>query len=126
VKIVTAIARILLGVIFLVFGLNGFLHFIPTPPPAGLAGQFFTLLFVSHYYIVVFATQVVGGLLLLINRYVTLALVILGPVLVNILTFHVTMNPAGIGLGVLATILWTIVAIRNKHHLAGIFAQRSN
>ena len=94
-KIATLIARILLGLLFLVFGLNGFLHFIPMPPPTGLAGQYMGALFLSHYLAVVFALEAVGGLLLLLNRYVPLALVLLGPVLVNIVLFHACLAPAG-------------------------------
>ena len=87
-KIATLIARILLGVLFLVFGLNGLLHFIPLPLPSGLAGQYMGALFVSHYLVVVFLLQVIGGALLLANRFVPLALVLLGPIVVNILLFH--------------------------------------
>ena len=74
-KIVTLIARILLGLVSLVFGLNGFLNFLNMGPmPTGLAGQFMGALFLSHYYWVVAALQIAGGLLLLVNRFVPLAL----------------------------------------------------
>ena len=73
-KTASTIARYLAGVIFLVFGLNGFLHFIPLPPPSGVAGQFMGARFVSHYLTLIFALQVIGGVLLLANRYVPLAL----------------------------------------------------
>src|SRR5438270_5086082 len=82
-KIIILIARLLLGLIFLVFGLNGFLHFIPMPPPSGIAGQFIGALFVSNYLIVVFLLQIVPAILLLINRYVPLALALLAPIIVN-------------------------------------------
>jgi putative oxidoreductase len=124
-KIASLIARLLLGVIFLVFGLNGFLQFIHMPPPTGVAAQFFGAIFASHYYIVIFAVQVLGGLLLLVNRFVPLALVILGPVIVNIFFFHTLMAPAGIPLAVLVVILWAIVAVRNKQHLAGLFTRQT-
>jgi putative oxidoreductase len=124
-KIAALISRLLLGLIFLVFGLNGFLHFIPMPPPTGVAGQFFGTLFASHYYVVIFGIQVLGGLLLLINRYVPLALVLLGPIIVNIFFFHTLMAPAGIPLAIVVVILWTIVAVRNKQHFAGVFAQQA-
>src|SRR3989442_9635299 len=95
-KIVTLIARILLGLVFVVFGLNGFLSFLNTgPAPTGLAGQFLGALILSHYYWVVAALQIAGGALLLVNRFVPLALVLLGPVIVNIICFHVFMNPSG-------------------------------
>jgi putative oxidoreductase len=124
-KIASLIARLLLGVIFLVFGLNGFLQFIHMPPPTGVAAQFFGALFASHYYIVIFAVQVLGGLLLLVNRFVPLALVILGPIIVNIFFFHTLMAPAGIPLAILVVILWAIVAVRNKQHFAGLFTRQT-
>jgi len=124
-KIASLIARLLLGLIFLVFGLNGFLQFIPMPPPTGVAAQFFGALFASHYYIVIFAVQVLGGFLLLVNRFVPLALVILGPVIVNIFFFHTLMAPAGLPLAILVVILWAIVAVRNKQHLAGLFTRQT-
>lgn len=107
------------------FGLNGFLNFIPMPPPTGVAGQFFGAIFASHYWVVIFGIQVLGGLLLLINRYVPLALVLLGPVIVNIFFFHALMAPAGLPLAIVVAILWTILAVRNKQHFAGIFAQHA-
>ena len=124
-KVAALIARLLLGLIFVVFGLNGFLHFIPMPPPTGTAGQFFGAIFVSHYWVVIFALQLIGGALLLVNRYVPLALVLLGPVIVNIFFFHALMAPAGLPMAILVVILWAIVAVRNKQHLAGIFVAKS-
>ncbi|MDP9339070.1 MAG: hypothetical protein M3P45_09400 [Acidobacteriota bacterium] len=124
-KIAALISRFLLGLIFVVFGLNGFLHFIPMPPPTGVAGQFFGAIFASHYYVVIFGLQVIGGLLLLINRFVPLALVLLAPVIVNIFFFHVLMAPAGLPLAIVVVILWAILAVRNKQYFAGIFAQQA-
>src|SRR5437867_13117767 len=99
-KIVTIIARSLLGLIFVVFGSNMFLHFIPMPPPPeGPAREFMTALFLNHYLYVVGALQVAGGALLLIGRKVPLGLTLLGPVIVNILCFHVLMAPAGLQVG---------------------------
>ena len=123
-KILTHISRFLLGLIFLIFGLNGFLHFIPMPPPSGVAGQFLGAMFVSKYLLVVSGLQVISGALLLINRYVPLALTILGPIIVNILLFHGLMNPAGIGLALLATILWGVVFVGVRSAFAGIFQAR--
>jgi putative oxidoreductase len=84
-KILTHISRFLLAVIFTVFGLNGFLHFIPMPPPSGVAGQFMGAMFVTKYLLFVFAIQLIAGVLLFIKRYVPLALTLLAPVIVNIL-----------------------------------------
>jgi putative oxidoreductase len=124
-KILAHISRFLLGLIFLVFGLNGFLHFIPMPPPSGVAGQFLGAMFVTKYLLFVFAIQLIGGVLLLINRYVPLALTILGPVIVNILLFHSLMNPDGLGLAVLVTILWGVVFASVRSAFAGIFQARA-
>lgn len=125
-KIASTIARYLLGLIFLVFGLNGFLHFIPLPPPKGaLAAQFGGAIFASHYWLVVFGVQVLGGVLFLINRYAVLALVLLGPVIVNIFFFHALMAPEGLPLATLVVILWFILFVRYKQHLSGIFVQRA-
>ena len=124
-RIAALIARLLLGLIFVVFGLNAFLQFIPMgPPPTGLAGQFIGALFVSHYLWVVAVLQIVGGALLLVNRYVALGLVLLGPVIVNILLYHLLLNPVGMGMAVLVTALWFIVFYAHRAAFAGIFAQR--
>jgi len=125
-KIVVLIARLLLGLIFVVLGLNGFLNFLNMGPmPTGLAGQFIGALFQSHYYFVVAGLQILGGLLLLVNRFVPLALVLLGPVIVNILLYHLFLNPAGIALALLVTILWFIVFYGKRQYFSGIFAQRT-
>src|SRR5580765_2246744 len=105
-KIAIIIARSLLGLIFVVFGSNMFLHFIPMPPPPeGPARDFMTALFVSHYLYVVGALEVVGGLLLLTRRWVPLGLTLLGPVIVNILSFHVLMAPAGLPMAIVVSVL---------------------
>jgi putative oxidoreductase len=123
-KIATLIARILLGLLFLVFGLNGFLHFIPMPPPTGLAAQYMGALYVSHYLVFIFLVQVIGGALLLANRFVPLALILLGPVLVNILLFHSFMAPAGLPLALFTTVLWGLVFYEVRRAFAGVFIQR--
>ena len=123
-KIVGHIARILLGLIFLVFGLNGFLHFIPMPPPTGLAGQFSGALAASHFFTVVFLVQLVGGLLLLSNRFVALGLTILGPIIVSIVLFHALMAPSGLPMATLVTVSWIVVAVRTRGYLAAIFQPR--
>jgi putative oxidoreductase len=124
VKITSVIAR-LLGVIFLVFGLSGFLRFIPMPPSIGLAAQFGGAIFASHYWVIIFGLQVLGGLLLLLNRFVVLALVLLGPVIVNILFFHVLLAPERIPLAAVVVLLWLILAARYKQYLAGFFVRRA-
>jgi putative oxidoreductase len=124
-KIASTIARVLLGLIFVTFGLNGFLNFIHMPPPTGLAGQFLGVLFVSHYLVPIFAIQLAAGALLLANRFVPLALALLAPVLVNILIFHCLMAPEGLPLACVATLLWAVVFIAKRAAFAGIFAARA-
>lgn len=124
-KTAALIARLLLGLIFLVFGLNGFLNFIPMPPPSGLAGQYMGALFVSHFLVPVFILQVVGGGLLLVNRFLPLALVLLGPVIVNIVLFHVFMAPQGLPLAIITTALWAVVFYSVRSAFAAVFTVRA-
>jgi len=124
-KIVAMIARYLLGLIFLVFGLNNLHPFIPMGQlPSGPAGQFSALLMSTHYVIVVGTVMVISSVLLLANRYVGLGLTLLGPVLFNILVFHLLMLPGGIGLGAFATLLWFLVAWQHRVEFARLFAAR--
>ena len=123
-KTASTVARYLAGVIFLVFGLNGFLHFIPLTPPSGVAGQFMGALFVSHYLTLIFALQVIGAVLLLANRYVPLALAILAPVIVNILSFHALMAPSGLPLALFVTVLWALVFVYVRSAFASLFQSR--
>jgi putative oxidoreductase len=123
-RIVSATARYLAGVIFLVFGLNGFVHFIPLPPPEGIAGQFMGALFVSHYLTVIFAVQVIAAVLLLVNRYVPLAVAALAPVIVNILCFHALMAPSGLPLALFVAVLWAVIFIGVRPAFAGLFQPR--
>src|SRR6185503_7699555 len=125
-RIAALIARLLLGLIFVVFGLNAFLQFIPMGPmPTGLAGQFIGALAQSHYLWVVAVLQIVGGALLLINRYVPLGLVLLGPVIVNIILYHLLLNPSGAAPAIVVTILWLIVFYAHRQSFSGIFAPRA-
>jgi len=123
-KIASVIARYLVGVIFLVMGLNGFLSFIHFPPPEGIAAQFMGALYVSHYLWVIFAFQVIAGVLLLINRYVPLAVAVLAPVIVNILTFHVLMAPSGLPLVLFVAVLWAVIFIDVRPAFSGLFQSR--
>ena len=123
-KTTIVIARILLGLIFLTFGLNGFLHFIPASPPSGTAGQFVGALFVSHYLVPIFLLQIISAVLLLINRYVPLALTLLAPIIVNILLFHILMAPSGLSLAIVVTVLWIVLFLSVRSAFAGLFQQR--
>jgi len=120
-KIATIISRVLLGLIFVTFGLNMFLHFIPMPPPPeGPAREFMTALFMSHYLYVVGALQVAGGLILLSGRWMPLGLTLLGPVIVNIVCFHVLMAPAGLPMALVVSFLALFLLWRYREHFAGL------
>jgi putative oxidoreductase len=124
-KIVVVIVRILLGLIFLVFGLNGFLSFIPMPQLAGVAGAFLGALVSSHYVYLISGVQVIAGVLLLINRFVPLALALLAPIIANILTYHATMQPSGFPLAIFTTILWAILVWRYRAHFTSLFVHKA-
>src|SRR4029077_19638275 len=105
-KILTIIARILLGLIFVFFGSNAFLRFLPMPPlPQGVTGEYLHAFFASGYVYVIGGFQVIGGLPLLIRRVVPLGLTILGAVIVNIWAFHLLMAPEGLPPAIVVTIL---------------------
>jgi putative oxidoreductase len=125
-KIAVIIARILLGLIFAMFGANGLHPFLPMGPlPTGLAGEFLAVLFQSHWVIFVSVVQFICGVLLLVNRYVPLALILLGPVIVNIILYHALLNPAMAQPAVVVTILWIFLFYRYRKNFAGLFVQRA-
>lgn len=118
-KIATIIVRSLLGLMFVVFGLNIFFNFMPQPPPPeGPARNFIMALAVSHYFYVVGALKVVGGALLLAGRLVPLGLTLLGPVIVNILCFHVFLEPSGLPIAVVVSVLALFLLWRYREHFA--------
>jgi hypothetical protein len=123
-KALVLISRLLLGLMFLVFGLNGFLHFIPAPMPTGIAGQYVGALFVSHYLAAVFALERVAGVLLLANRFVRAALTILAPILVNIVLFHACMAPEGFALAVVAVALWSVLFVRERTAFSALWVAK--
>jgi putative oxidoreductase len=123
-KIVVLVSRILLGLIFAFFGANLLFHFLPNPPiPPGPVRDFMTVMAGTHYLHVVGFFQLVPGILLLVNRYVPLALTVLAAQIVNILTTHIlVMN--GMGLfpaPLLVVIFWIIVFWSVRSAFAGIF-----
>ena len=120
-KILTIIVRILLGLIFVFFGSNGFLHFLPMPPlPQGVTGEYLHAFFASGYVYVISGFQVAGGLLLLIGRFVPLGLTILAAIIVNIWTFHLLMAPQGLPPAVVVTILELFLVWSYRDRFAGI------
>ena len=124
-KIVSIFARYLLGLMFVVFGLNGFLHFIPQPPPPNpVAIQFLIAVSTSHFAAFFFALQVLGGLLLLFGFFVPLALTLLAAELYNILAFHLTMAPGSIAPALVACVLWILVFVQYRGSFNGIFSAK--
>jgi putative oxidoreductase len=124
-KITSTVARYLLGLMFTVFGLNGFLNFIQQPPPTNpLALQFFGAIVASHFAAFFFAGQVLGGLLLLFGFFVPLALTVLAAELFNILAFHLTMAPASIAPALVACVLWILVFLQYRESFKGIFSAK--
>ena len=104
-KIAVIIARVLLGLVFLVFGLNNLHAFMPMQMPPGDAGTLSTIMFMHGWITFHGVLYVIAGVLLVVGRYVPVGLVILGPILVNILLFHLTLLPAGIGPGLVCAVL---------------------
>ena len=121
-KIAYLIARLLLGLVMVVFGSNFYLQFMPAGqlPPGPLA-DFTHALFTSHYIYAIGIFQVVPGILLLLNRYVPLALALLAPVIVNICFIHIFMAPSGLPLAAVVVILWLIIFYRVRGAFSGIF-----
>ena len=121
-KIAVLIARILLGLVFLIFGLNDFFHFMPNPPIPGDAGVMANLMFAHGWLTFHGILYTIAGILLIIGRYVPIALVILGPILVNILLFHLTLTGGvGIGPGVVCALLEIFLIWAYWPAFAGIF-----
>ena len=124
-RTVAIVARYLLGLIFTVFGLNGFLNFIHQPPPTNpLTIQFLTSVSQSHFAAFFFAIQVLGGLLLLSGYFVPLALTLLAAELYNILAFHLTLAPASIPPALVASVLWILVFLQYRENFRGIFSSK--
>jgi putative oxidoreductase len=120
-KIAVLIARILLGLMFLVFGLNIYFQFIPMQMPTGDVGTLMGLMFKHGWFTFYGLFYVVGGLLLLIGRFVPIGLVLLGPIMVNILLFHATFDPAGIGPGLVVTALEIFLIYAYREHFKALF-----
>ena len=120
-KIATIITRVLLGLVFVVFGSNIFLHFIPMPPQnPSLATDFSKALMESHYMYVVGFCQVAGGLILLTGRHIPLGLTLLGPVILNILCFHIFMNHEGWQIASVVAALALFLLWRHRANFAGL------
>jgi putative oxidoreductase len=124
-KVVIVIARVLLGLMFVFFGLNGFLNFLPSPPLSGVSGAFLGALITSHYVYLVCAVQLLGGILLLVGQFLPLGLALLAPVIANIVTYHLTMDRGGAQLAILAAILWAFLAWKFRAYFAPLFTRNA-
>jgi uncharacterized membrane protein YphA (DoxX/SURF4 family) len=124
VKIATLIARILLGLIFTVFGLNGFFHFMPMLLPPGDAGTFFTIMFKYGWVTFLSVLYIIAGVLLLIGRYIGVALTILGPIIVVILLYHITMDPKGLPMALFVALLEVFLIYAHWHHFDAVVKHR--
>jgi hypothetical protein len=124
-RIIHPIARILLGLIFGVLGLNGFLWFFKAPPMTGAAGEWQTAITISHFIWFTSAVQVIAGVLLLVNRYVVFAIFVLAAVLANILAYHITMMPATIAPAVVTLVLWFVVAWPLRAYFSPLFVAKT-
>ncbi|MEY2479704.1 MAG: putative oxidoreductase [Verrucomicrobiota bacterium] len=121
-KYVIHIVRILLGLVFAVFGSNAFLHFIPMPPMQGQAGAFIGALVSSGYIYAIAGLQVVGGLCLLIaSRFVPLGLTLLGPVIVNIMLYHIFLDRSGMPMAVMISIFALFLLWVYRYKFPSIF-----
>jgi uncharacterized membrane protein YphA (DoxX/SURF4 family) len=110
---IPTVARILMGVLFFVFGLNGFLNFIPqpaTPPPEPAMAFAGALMATGYMFPLIKSVEVLVGALLLSNRYVPLALALIAPIVVNIFAFHAFLAPSGIALAIVVLALELLVA----------------
>jgi putative oxidoreductase len=119
-KIITIIARILLGLVFVVFGSNVFFNFLKMPPMHGPAGDMIGAMYSTGYLKVIGAFQVAGGALLLIGRFVPLGLTLLGPVIVNILLFHIFMDRPGLPRAIIVSVVALFLLWRYRKNFAGI------
>ncbi|QNI37433.1 DoxX family protein [Edaphobacter albus] len=125
-KIAVLIARILLGLIFTVFGLNTFFHFLPMQLPPGDAGTLMGIMFKYGWFTFIGILYVIAGVLLLIGRYIGVALTILGPIIVIILLYHITMDPKDIGPGLFAALLEIFLIYAHWHHFDDVWLSGKN
>jgi putative oxidoreductase len=121
-KITVLIARILLGLIFFVFGLNFFFHFIPSPPPAGKAATFTMGLFGSGYFFPFLkCIETLSGLFLLINRFTAFFLIVLLPISVNIILFHGVLAHEGLPVGATVIVLNLFLCFAYRKYYSSLF-----
>ena len=120
-KIAILACRVILGLVFFVFGLNNILHFMNAPLPPGDGGIWLGLMMSHKYVTFVALLQIIGGLLLLVGRFVPLGLTILAPILVNILCFHLFFGVPGIAVGIVCMVLELFLIFAYRLSFRGLF-----
>lgn len=119
-KIAVIVVRTLLGLMFVIFGSNAFLQFMPMPEMSGYPAQFIGSMHASGYLYAIATLQVIGGALLLVGRFVPLGLTLLGPVIVNIVLYHIFMDRAGFGMAVVVAALAMFLVWWHRDAFAGL------
>jgi len=121
------VARVLFGLLFLVFGLNGFFQFIPTPAPSAEGGAFLGALAVTGYmFPIIKVVEILSGLALLTNRLAPFALVLIAPILVNIVLYHACLDPAGLGLPIVLLILHVFITYGYRAYFKTLFTVKAD
>ena len=116
------VLRLLLGLILIVFGTNKFFQFIPSPPMEGPPADFMGALFVTGYMFPMIAiTEIIAGLLLLINKWTGLALILTATISLNIVLFHLVLAPAGIAAAALVAVLNVVLIYANWKKFKTLF-----
>lgn len=122
-KVLPIVARVLLGSVFVLFGLNGFLHFMPTPPLPEKAGNLMgAFAAVGYMFPLIKGTEILGGLALLSGRFVPLGLVLLAPIVVNIAAFHLILTPGSVGMALALVALEAYLAYAYRDSFRGVLA----
>jgi uncharacterized membrane protein YphA (DoxX/SURF4 family) len=118
----TKIARIVLGIMLLVFGANKFLHFIPMEAPTGTAGEFMNSLGATGYiFPVVGILEVIIGAMLLLKKWVAFALILLAPISINILLFHLFLDIPGLSFALLIVVINSILIYKHWQQYKPLF-----
>jgi uncharacterized membrane protein YphA (DoxX/SURF4 family) len=119
--IVAIVIRTLLGIVFLIFGVNAFVHVIPMPTPTGDAGTFMGILVHSHYLYAVKCFEIIGGAILISGRFTPLGLTLIGPVIINILFYDLFLDQSGLPLGLAIAACEIFLVERHRSAFAGVF-----
>ncbi len=124
VRIAATVVRYLLGLIFLIFGLNGFFNFIPMPPPEGDLLTFFTAFQVTNFFIILKISEVLAGVLLLSGLYVPFAIALLGPITLHIFVLHLNIAPEGLPMAIFVFLGNLFLAYTYRDHYKSVFAKK--